>query len=118
MTSVRRRGTARGRPVRAGISLAYLGVLLAAPLLDAAIEAINFEQVAHVESQTDAPCYAGHDEVMCQLCRLIHVPGFAAARIRLDVAPRTRQGIGQPSTPTHLTTVCLKANPSRAPPLA
>ena len=105
-----------GRRLRGGFTITYLGVLATAPMADATIEAMSLETVSHVESQREELCYTGHDEVMCQLCRLIEVPGHTMARGHLGVDTRVHHRVTRPPLADLATGTFLTSSPARAPP--
>ena len=59
----------------ASVSLIYMLVLVALPLVDAAVEAAARENETHVESESAGFHSVIHDEYLCQFCRTLEVNG-------------------------------------------
>lgn len=69
---------------RAAFSFVYMSVLVAAPIADTALEAQSINHETHVEQESSEQCTPGHDEFLCQLCRLIELQPEHGVRQRLE----------------------------------
>ena len=86
---------------RGAIALLYFGTMTLAPVGDAWLEATTPEGESHVETASDSSCRSGHDELFCQLCRLLELstaptsrPVLATLGLRRQRGPNTDPGIG------------------------
>ncbi len=88
------------------------------PLADAKLEASEQKFLTHLESERSRPCSTGHDEVFCQICRVIGISGDTPA------PPCTLQVLAKiivpaTSAPQHaVARLTLAAHGPRAPPVA
>lgn len=97
--------------------LAYLGLLVVAPVADAFAEVLTQDRQSHIESAESSPCHRGHDEVMCQLCRLVDLPAAGPGSNRLDTGLLVRR-VGLPDTAHCASRLsALAPHHSRAPPI-
>lgn len=101
---------------RRAIALLYFGSMMLTPLGDALLEAASVEQKAHVEPEHDTQCRGGHDDLFCQLCRLIQLSRAPTSRPTLSIPDPS--GRPAPEVDTDITTgrAVRRSPAARAPP--
>jgi hypothetical protein len=107
-----------GRIVTAVVLALHVGVLGVAPLAEAFARANRGEQ-AHVEPDGSRGCPPGHNDLYCQICRVLigTGPAPAAQRLASGGTPVIRVPVESPEVtcPTQRLISVLRA---RAPPTA
>ena len=101
---------------KATVSAFYLIGLLGLPIVDAAIEAAARENETHVESESAGFHSVGHDEYLCQICRVVELSGDRSNTSRLEFAESAHHRDAVPSVSAHRGSAAATPLIPRAPP--
>lgn len=92
--------------LRWGLALGYVLGVVSVPLVDAWAQAAALEAETHIEAASDEYHVVGHDELLCQVCRLMDLSGDRHQGSRMHVA-----------TPVRVADGMDHAGPSVSPPV-
>lgn len=101
------------------VLLLHLLVAGGAPLAESRIERVSFEPWPHVEAQQDVPCGPSHDDLDCQICRVLGRNLVGPARLAAMLDWNGTAFLSAPPTPCwHHPSGIARTFGARAPPLA
>lgn len=98
--------------------LLHLLVVVGAPVVDSAFDRSAPDTEIHIEAQNESPCLPIHNDLDCQICRVISRDQIGSVRLGPALGLTCTVALSISTTmPWHRTAVVASTLGARAPPL-